>query len=213
MPSVQNLNTDLVISNKVNPTADITLATRTVFIDGNLTVGGNTTTVTKVEMEVSDNIITLNKGGGGATGVVLGVSGIEIDRKNSAGSGLANVAIRWNEIFDKWEITNDGITYANITSTTGSASIQIVDDLVPTLGGNLNTLNRSIFSSNTAYVRFANNVAINVTSVAPDALAANTVVSAQTPDLGQSGLYTTTVSFGNNELITKRKAVWYSLIM
>jgi hypothetical protein len=44
MPSVQNLNTDLVISNKVNPGADITLATRTVFIDGNLTVGGNTTT-------------------------------------------------------------------------------------------------------------------------------------------------------------------------
>jgi hypothetical protein len=67
MPSVQNLNTDLVITNKVNPAADITLSTRTVFIDGNLTVGGNTTTVTKVEMEVSDNTITLNKGGGGAS--------------------------------------------------------------------------------------------------------------------------------------------------
>ena len=213
MPSVQNLNTDLVISNKVNPTADITLSTRTVFIDGNLTVGGNTTTVTKVEMEVSDNTITLNKGGGGASGVVLGTAGIEVDRKNNSGTGLANVAIRWNETFDKWEITNDGVTYGNITSTTGSASIQIVDDLVPTLGGNLNTLDRTVFSSNTAYIKFANNVAITVTSVAPSALVANTVVSAQNPDLGQSGLYTTTVTYGNNELITKRKAVWYSLIM
>ena len=213
MPSVQNLNTDLVISNKVNPTADITLSTRTVFIDGNLTVGGNTTTVTKVEMEVSDNTITLNKGGGGASGVVLGTAGIEVDRKNNSGTGLANVAIRWNETFDKWEITNDGVTYGNITSTTGAASIQIVDDLVPTLGGNLNTLDRTVFSSNTAYIKFANNVAITVTSVAPSALVANTVVSAQNPDLGQSGLYTTTVTYGNNELITKRKAVWYSLIM
>ena len=213
MPSVQNLNTDLVISNKVNPTADITLSTRTVFIDGNLTVGGNTTTVTKVEMEVSDNTITLNKGGGGASGVVLGTAGIEVDRKNNSGSGLANVAIRWNETFDKWEITNDGVTYGNITSTTGAASIQIVDDLVPTLGGNLNTLDRTVFSSNTAYVKFADNVAITVTSVAPSALVANTVVSAQNPDLGQSGLYTTTVTYGNNELITKSKAVWYSLIM
>ena len=213
MPSVQNLNTDLVISNKVNPTADITLSTRTVFIDGNLTVGGNTTTVTKVEMEVSDNTITLNKGGGGASGVVLGTAGIEVDRKNNSGSGLANVAIRWNETFDKWEITNDGSTYANISSSSGLSSVSIVDDLVPTLGGNLNTLNRTVFSSNTAYVKFANNVAITVTSVAPSALVANTVVSAQNPDLGQSGLYTTTVTYGNNELITKRKAVWYSLIM
>ena len=213
MPSVQNLNTDLVISNKVNPTADITLSTRTVFIDGNLTVGGNTTTVTKVEMEVSDNTITLNKGGGGASGVVLGTAGIEVDRKNNSGTGLANVAIRWNETFDKWEITNDGSTYANISSSSGLSSVSIVDDLVPTLGGNLNTLDRTVFSSNTAYVKFANNVAITVTSVAPSALVANTVVSAQNPDLGQSGLYTTTVTYGNNELITKRKAVWYSLIM
>jgi hypothetical protein len=213
MPSVQNLNTDLVITNKVNPAADITLATRTVFIDGNLTVGGNTTTVTKVEMEVSDNIITLNKGGGGASGVVLGVSGIEVDRKNSSGTGLANVAIRWNEAFDKWQITNDGTTYGNISSSSGVGATAVIDDPAPQLGGNLDVLNRTVFSSNTAYVKFANNVAITVTSVAPSSLAANTVVSAQSPDLGQSGLYTTTVTYGNNELITKSKAVWYSLIM
>ena len=170
MSAVQNLNTDLLISTKVNPTADITLSTRTVFIDGNLQVGGNTTTVTKTELEVSDNTITVNKGGGGATGVVLGTAGLEVDRKNSSGTGLANVAIRWNETFDKWQLTNDGSTYGNISSSSGLSSISIVDDLTPALGGNLNTYARTIYSSNVAVVTFDSNLSIKNTATVPSSV-------------------------------------------
>lgn len=115
MATVQNLNNDLLITNKLNPLANITLATNTVFIEGNLLVGGNSTNVFKTDLTVTDNTITLNKGGGGPGGVVLGTSGIEIDRKNSAGTGLANVALIWNETVDKWQLTEDGSIYANIS--------------------------------------------------------------------------------------------------
>jgi len=213
MPSVQNLNTDLVISNKVNPGADITLATRTVFIDGNLTVGGNTTTVTKVEMEVSDNIITLNKGGGGASGVVLGVSGIEIDRKDNIGTGLANVAIRWNETFDKWQITNDGATYGNISSSSGVGATALVDDPDPTLGANLNVLARTIYSGNTSVITFDSNLAVKNTNLIPGAIAGYSVVYTQAPNSGGSGIFVTNTTNTNRELASTRKAVVYSLVL
>jgi hypothetical protein len=213
MPSVQNLNTDLVITNKVNPAADITLATRTVFIDGNLTVGGNTTTVTKVEMEVSDNTITLNKGGGGAGGVVLGVAGIEVDRKDGTGSGLANVSIRWNETFDKWQITNDGTTYGNITTSSGAAAVAIIDDSAPQLGGNLDVLARTIFSSNTAQVIIDSNLAIKNTNTVPSAIAGYNVIYTQAPNSGGSGLFVTNTTNTNRELASTRKAIVYSMVL
>lgn len=207
MAAVKSLNSNYTITNKATPLANVIVATHTMFVDGNLLVGGNTTQVTKTELSISDNTITVNKGEAGS-GVSLGTAGIEVDRGNAA-----NVSVLWNETYQKWTITNDGTTFSNISSSSGASTISVVDDLLPKLGGNLDVLDRSIFSSNTAYVRFADNIAINVTSVVPSALTANTVISAQTPDLGQSGLYTTTATYGNNELITKRKAVWYSLIM
>ena len=213
MSAVQNLNTDLLISTKVNPTADITLSTRTVFIDGNLQVGGNTTTVTKTELEVSDNTITINKGGGGASGVVLGTAGIEVDRKDSSGTGLANVAIRWNETYDKWEITNDGSIYANISSSSGASTISVVDDLTPALGGNLNTYARTIYSSNVAVVKFDDNIAIQTTTVTPSAIAGYSVIYSQTPNGGGSGLYVTNTTNSNRELASSRKAIVYSLVL
>ena len=213
MSAVQNLNTDLLITNKVNPTADITLATRTVFIDGNLQVGGNTTTVTKTELEVSDNTITVNKGGGGASGVVLGTAGLEVDRKNSAGSGLANVAIRWNETVDKWQITNDGSTYANISSSSGLSSVSIIDDLNPALGGNLNTYARTIYSSNVAVVTFDSNLSIKNTATVPSAVGGYSVIYSQAPNSGGSGLYVTNTTNSNRELASSRKAIVYSLVL
>lgn len=213
MPSVQSLNADLVITNKINPAADITLATRTVFIDGNLQVGGNTTTVTKTELEVSDNIITLNKGGGGASGVVLGTAGIEIDRKNTSGSGLANVAIRWNETVDKWQITSDGSTYANISSSSGTFAVAIVDDLTPKLGGNLDVLARTIFSSNTSTVIFDSNLSIKNTNLIPNSVAGYNVVYTQAPNSGGSGIFVTNTTNTNRELASVRKAIVYSMVL
>jgi len=207
MAAVKSLNSDYIITNKYTPLANVTVATHTLFVDGNLLVGGNTTQVTKTELSISDNIITLNKGEVGA-GVSLGTAGLEVDRGSAA-----NVSILWNETYDKWSLTNDGTTFANISTSTGVGAISVIDDPAPQLGGNLDTLNRSIFSSNTAYIRFADNVAINVTSVVPLALSANTVVYAQAPESGGSGLYTTNTINAAREVASTRKAIVYSLVL
>lgn len=114
-------NTDLTISTAINPTANITLATNTVFVQGNLVVGGNTTTVSKTDLAITDNIITVNSGETGA-GVSLNTAGIEIDR-----GSLPNVSIIWDETTTSWKLTNDGTTYESIQtgSTTAITSAQV----------------------------------------------------------------------------------------
>lgn len=114
MAVVKSLNTDYTITNKTTPSANITLATNTVFIQGNLYVGGNATAVTKTDLNITDNIITVNAGETGS-GVTLNTAGINVDRGT-----LANVAILWNETLGAWTLTNDGSTYEAIQ--TGSAT-------------------------------------------------------------------------------------------
>lgn len=118
MPVVKSFNTDYTLTNKITANANITLATHTVFVQGNLYVGGNATAITKTDLNITDNTITLNAGETGP-GVTLGTAGINIDR-----GSFANVAILWNESVGRWTLTNDGTTYASIQ--TGSAATNSV---------------------------------------------------------------------------------------
>jgi hypothetical protein len=119
MAAIKSLNTDYIITNKINSSANITLSTNTVFVDGNLVVGGNTTSVTKTDLSISDNIITVNTGELGP-GVTLNTAGLAVDR-----GSYANVSIVWNETLGVWTLTNDGTNFQAITvgSTTGISSI------------------------------------------------------------------------------------------
>jgi hypothetical protein len=114
MPVVKSLNDDYVITNKIRANANITLSTNTVYIQGNLYVGGNATAITRTDLNITDNIITVNAGQTGP-GVTLNTAGINVDR-----GSLANVAILWNETTGAWTLTNDGTTYEAIQ--TGSAT-------------------------------------------------------------------------------------------
>jgi hypothetical protein len=114
MPVVKSLSDDFTITNKVQQTANITLSTHTVFVQGNLYVGGNATAISKTDLNITDNIITVNAGETGP-GVTLITSGLNVDR-----GSLANVAILWNETLGAWTLTNDGTTYEAIQ--TGSAT-------------------------------------------------------------------------------------------
>ena len=207
MAAVKSLNGNYTITNKQIFGANVTVATHTMFVDGNLIVGGNATSVTKTDLAITDNIIVLNKGETGA-GVTLGLAGITVDRGSAA-----NVSVEWNETYKKWTLTNDGATFANISTSTGTGAIAIVDDLTPTLGGNLNVLARSIYSGNTTVVKFDNNLAISTTSVNPAAISNYNIVTAKSPESGGSGLYTTTTTNSTREIASTRKAIVYSLVL
>ena len=58
---------------------DTGTGTGTVIVTGNLTVAGTQSTVTSTNLDIKDNILTLNKGEQG-TGITLTQSGLQIDR-------------------------------------------------------------------------------------------------------------------------------------
>ena len=207
MTVYKRANSDFVITNKASFPANTTIATHTLFVDGNLLVGGNTTMVHKTDMDVTDNMIVLNSGEAGA-GVSLQYAGIEVDR-----GSLANTAVRWNEIVDRWQISSDGITYGNIVTSSGSGAFQIEIDTAPILGGPLQTNAYPILSGNSLPVSFDSNLAIKNTATAPGTIAGYNVVYSQTPNSGGSGLYVTNTTIQNKELATQRRSIVYSLVL
>lgn len=206
MAVVNNLNTDLLITNKVNPSAIITLQSSIVYIDGDLQVGGNSTAISKVDLEVTDNLITLNKGESGA-GVTLGSAGIEVDRGSSS-----TVALRFNETGDKWQITNDGATYSNIT-TSATSLTTLVDDTNPTLGANLDVATFTISSESADHVKFDSNLAVRYANGTVSTVTDHNVVYAKTPTNGHSGLYVTNSNDVDRQVSTVRNSAVYSLVL
>jgi len=103
--------------------ANVTISNN-LTVTGNLTVSGTTTTINTTTLSIADNIIILNSD---VTGAPSENAGIEVNR----GNANANVAIRWNETTDKWQITNDGTTYANVATASDIAGVTIttLDDI------------------------------------------------------------------------------------
>jgi len=97
-----------------SPTFTGTVTTNDLTVSGNLTVSGTTTSVNTETVTIDDNIIVLNNN---ETSTPSQNAGIEVERGTST-----NVALRWNETLDKWEITNDGTNYSPIATEAGVAT-------------------------------------------------------------------------------------------
>jgi hypothetical protein len=193
----------------IDPTSNVNMTMNTLTVNGDFKVIGTTANIQSTDTAITDRIITLNQGetGYGVTGVH---SGIEIDR------GLSpKTALRWNESTGQWQVTNDGSTYLNILAAPPGSVVMthLIEDTAPQLGGNLDVLARSIFSSNVEVVPFDTNVAIKNTTIAPSITSGYNTVYAQTPSSGGSGLYITNDTNQQQELVTKTKAIVFALIM
>jgi hypothetical protein len=81
-----------------------------VIVTGNLDVRGITTTIGSIDLEVEDNIILLNKGGGASDGTgilnALRYSGIEIDRGTTEDSSITP---RPSIVFDEQDASAQGV--------------------------------------------------------------------------------------------------------
>ena len=80
-----------------------------MVVEGNLTVSGTATAINTTQTTINDNIITLNND---VTGTPSENAGIEVERGDSD-----NVALRWNETSDTWQVTTDGSSYADIVTS------------------------------------------------------------------------------------------------
>lgn len=182
---------------KLNTT--YTLDTTDVYVTGNLHVAGvyDTTTVTNTNIEDKDIALNVGESGWGVGGNASpGTSGIIVDR------GLqANVALRWNETSDVWELTTDGSSYSTILTSGGSGLTAVVDDTSPRLGGNLIT--------NGFNLQFQSLLTANP----PTAVAGNVILYTDTVGSAGSGLYVVNSGTASDELVTKAKAIVFSIIL
>lgn len=183
----------------------IILDANEVRIPGNLTVSGTTTSVETTNTEIFDNIIRLNAG---HTGAPTLNAGIEVERGDET-----DVQLRWNETFQKWQITNDGSTYGNIATAAATGYItDVVDDLTPQLGGNLDVNGQTILAAS-GNVPIEGNIQINNSLGTPSAVTNASVLYAATPGSAGSGLYIQNSAVTADELVTKSKAIVFSLIL
>lgn len=102
MAQVLQTNCDYKI--KTQTDGQITLDTGEVLVTGNLRVEGDYVVVNVTNLDIEDNIITLNKGETG-DGVTEGYAGIQVDRGYSSDSTVNSVPTFWyDETADTWEI-------------------------------------------------------------------------------------------------------------
>ena len=86
-----------------------------IVLDGNVQVTGSSTSVDVITSVISDTSIILNAGETGSGVSTLGSTAqIVIDRGT-----LPDVALRWNDATDTWQITVDGSTYLDIITGSG----------------------------------------------------------------------------------------------
>ena len=92
-------------------------------VAGNLTVAGTATSTLSETVNVKDAFLLLNSDYTGSSPTAN--VGLEVNRGTQA-----NTFIRWNESTDTWQFTNNGSTYANIASETGSGTITALNNQV-----------------------------------------------------------------------------------
>ena len=82
-------------------------------VTGNLTVQGTTTSINSTDLQVQDSIIRLRTG----QNVVAGVGGISVVQTTDSASAVTSErTVRYNNATSKWEITNDGTTYLEVST-------------------------------------------------------------------------------------------------
>jgi hypothetical protein len=201
MSSVKRISSSYEITNKTpgaTAGSNITITTDTLYVNGNMVVGGNTVAVSQNTLQVENTMILLNAGETGpGISAPSRVSGIEVAR-----GSLANVQLRYNETFLRWELSNDGANYSAIlfSASGGAALANIYQDPAPSLSANLDLAGRTIFRSNLYYP----NVAATYGSA--------TMTIGNVTRTGGTGLYVSNDIYANVEMINTTRSIAYSII-
>jgi len=213
MSIIKNASGPYVIRT-INASDPIVLDSGNVIINGNLFARGSSTTISTTNTDIYDNIITLNKG---VTGAPILNAGITVVRGTEP-----NVHLRWNEISQNWQITDDGSIYYNLVATS-TGNTRLVDDALPQLGANLNVANFAILNANGGNIYIAPTSELKLDAnlhikkipgnpVSPVIDHYNVVVASNV-STGGTGLYVTNdEGITNQELISKSRAIVYSII-
>jgi uncharacterized protein YcfJ len=137
---------------------DVTISS-SLTVGGDLIISGDTVSLNVAEILIEDNILVLNSN---VTGAPILDAGIEVERGTST-----NVQILWNETSNKWQFTNDGITYLDLNSIIANSvtlGLHTVGDYVTSLtAGTGVTISQISGEGATPTISIGQNVATSAT--------------------------------------------------
>ena len=172
--------------------------TRNFTIDGNLVVTHSIANVDAINNYVYENFITLEAGQ--PDGPIID-AGLYIDR----GDPNLPAGLRWHEELQQWEV-NDTTGWSVFGRTV------VYQDKTPKLGGNLDVNGYSIWGNN-GNVNIDSAIRVHqITSDEPATAGYSTIYAKAVSD-GNTGLFVSNQKNVGEELITKKKAFLYSLIL
>ena len=209
MATHKRIDGDYVITT-INPPDDMVVNTNTLVVNGNLDVAGNLTYINVDELNIRDPFILLNSSN---TGTYASNSGILTHETASSFAG-----IRYNATAGAWQLSiatdSTGLTGTwNTIGTSGSGVPQGPNEsLQYNDGGNFGGNAALTFDeANSAVVLQGHQVFGNI-GTAPGATANAVAVYHNAVAEGDSGLYVQSAA-GTDELITRQRSVFYSLIL
>jgi len=195
MSTVKRISGDYMIS---TVDGNVYVDTQNFTIDGNLIVIHSIANVDSINNYIYENFITLEAGQSG--GPILD-AGIYISR----GDPEPPAALRWHETASQWEV-NDTTGWLPLGRTI------VYQDKTPMLGGNLNTHGFSIYSD-TGNVTIDSSLVVEQITSDPTPTPGYSTLYAKETKSGNTGFYISNEKKVGEELITKKKAFLYSIIL
>lgn len=203
-------NTDVftIDSNTIDLLGNVEVAGNLV-VNGNATITGNLSYIETDQLQVKDPFIELNTSN---TATYSSNSGILTHKTSSTYAGF-----RYNTTTSEWELSSD----TNTTGTSGTWYPLAYGNLANVAGSNQMVQFNSSgqFGASTKFLWIGGSdqlyldgtiVLQNVDST-PGAVGSASLVYSDTASTGDTGLYVAS-STGNNELISKNKAVVFAMI-
>lgn len=188
--------------------SNVNVTALSVNISGNLIVSGSSSQVGSINTFIYDNFVTL---AAGQVGAPIVDAGIEVYRGSEP-----TVGIRWHEPDLEWQYTEDGTNWFPF-------KFRLINDTDPHLGGNLIVNGWYITSEPGEDVQIIAGDGgslilgpiIRIPHIDFDAapLTGHSSIYAKPTQSGDVGIYVSNEKRVADELITRRKALIYSILM
>lgn len=194
----------------LNALDNVNITTNTVKIYGNLDVGGNVTYINVDELNIRDPFILLNSSN---TATYAANSGILTHRTASDFAGL-----RWSNTTAQWEISSStddtgetgtwlAIATGNVVSGAAGANTEVqYND-----NGSFGASAAFVFDQGANLLTVSGPVALGNIGAAPSAVSNAAALYNAAVGEGDTGVYVKSATV-DDELISRKKAIFYSLI-
>lgn len=207
MATFKRIDGDYTITT-LNALDNVNITTDTVKIFGNLEVGGNVTYINVDELNIRDPFIVLNASN---TATYAANSGILTHRTDNDFA-----ALRWNNTAGQWELTastdTTGLTGTFLPIATGNASVAGANTQVQfNAAGAFGASAEFTFDLSDAELRLNGYLSLGNQAATPSAPANAAALYNAAVGVGDTGVYVRSSSV-DDELISRKKAIFYSLI-